>query len=144
LARYVCDANILVAAFVPEEESPLAERLIERIRIGEIRALAPQQALAEVGHALRLSMLRKRIPRDMVPLLWQDFRSVPVEYVALDGVADHALALSIEHMASYYDSLYVALAIKESAPFLTLDARCVKAFSRLGEVVMRLGESQVA
>ncbi len=142
MPTYVCDANILVAAFVPEEESLLAERFIELVRTGEIRALAPQQALAEVGHALRRAMIRKRIPADMVTSLWQDFRSVPIEYVGLEGIADDALTLSVEHMASYYDSLYVALAIKEKAPFVTLETRCVNAFSRLGGVVVRLGESQ--
>ena len=40
MATYVCDANILVAAFVPEEESDLAESIIKRIRTRDITAIA--------------------------------------------------------------------------------------------------------
>ena len=105
MRTYVCDADILIAAFVPEQESLLAERFIDRVRTREIIALAPQHALAEVGHALRRELVRKRIPQEMVTSVWSDFRSLPIEYAALDELADKALEISIEHMASYYDSL---------------------------------------
>lgn len=143
MRTFVCDANILVAAFVPEEDSLLAERFVEQVNNGTIRALAPQHALAEVGHALRRELVRKRIPPGMLTALWRDFRSVPVEYVALDGLADSALDLSIEHMASYYDSLYVALALREGVPFVTLERRATNAFERRVGTVLNLAAIQI-
>lgn len=41
-------------------------------------------------------------------------------------------------MASYYDSLYAALTIREGVPFVTLDDRTVKAFNRVPGVVINL------
>lgn len=42
------------------------------------------------------------------------------------------------YMASYYDSLYAALTIREGVPFVTLDDRTVKAFNRVPGVVINL------
>lgn len=133
----VCDASILIAAFIPEDHSDLAEEFVGRIRSG-LPVKMPQHALAEVGHTLRKELVRKRIAPDVLQDLWADYRSLEIEYVDIVGVADRALELSIANMASYYDSLYAALAIRDGVPFITLDDRTVKAFNRVAGVVINL------
>jgi len=55
--------------------------------------------------------------------------------VGLEVVADAAFDLSVANMASFYDSLYVALSIKEKAPFVTTDARAKRAFNGAYDIV---------
>jgi len=137
LPAVVCDASILIAAFVPEEHSDIAEDFVVRIR-GGASVKMPQHAVAEIGHTLRKELVRKRIPPDLLGDLWADYRSLGIEYVDLVSIADSAFELSIANMASYYDSLYVALAIREGVPFVTLDDRTVKAFNRIPGAVLNL------
>lgn len=135
MTTYVVDANVIVASFIPEEHSEIAELLIGRHRRRDIDLIAPQQVLAEVGHALRRELVRKRIPADVVPSMWADFRSLPLRLVGLDVIADAAFDLSLANMASFYDSLYVALSIHEKVPFVTTDERAKRAFNGAYDIV---------
>lgn len=124
MTRYVVDASVAVKWYLTEEHSTAASLLLadehERIapelimiesaqvlakreRLGEISASDAQASLVALRHSTHLE------------------ESAPLVSAALD--------IALAHHRSVYDSLYVALAIREGCQLVTADRRLYNALS---------------
>jgi predicted nucleic acid-binding protein len=45
------------------------------------------------------------------------------------------MELAVTHMATFYDALYVALAVRENLKVITADERMVNAFAKLDRAI---------
>ncbi len=68
-------------------------------------------------------------------LIWQEFRGLQIAFTPSAELANHAVTLALDHMGAFYDSLYIALAIREDLKVLTADQRMVNAFAKLDRTV---------
>jgi predicted nucleic acid-binding protein len=133
--RYVLDSNVALKCFLPEELSDVARRVLERSASGALTLIAPEILLAEVAHALRREVVRKRLPADEALTIWKDIRAMQIEMHSIAELADEAFTLALDNMGAAYDALYIALAEREDVQVLTADDRMTNAFASLKRTV---------
>lgn len=117
----VVDASVLVE-FLAELEH--AELVDERLKAEEHTLWAPHLIDAEIGHALRRHVQRGWMdPETAGEALWE------VDQLAIERVEHELLvhiAWDLRDNFSFYDALYVALALMLEEPLLTFDARLAR------------------
>lgn len=121
--------------FVPEPLSNEARSLLPRLQSGDVELLAPESIVAEFGHALRKVALGGRVDAAECPNLVRDFLSLNVRREPLAPLAEEAMRLTTRNMSTFYDALYVSLAIREDVKVVTADERMVSAFSALDRTI---------
>jgi predicted nucleic acid-binding protein len=92
----------------------------------EAQLIAPDIIHVEMANGLWANALSKRIAADKaieLNLAWQPMID---EIHSSAALADHALKLSIALKHAIYDCLFLALAIRESAPLVTADAKFLR------------------
>lgn len=119
---YVLDASALVMALIGKTDA--AEGLRHRLRT--IRRHAPHLIDAEVGNVLRRHELSGRVSAQEAEA------AIRASRVLIEHRYPHAgplaeLAWTWRANVSFYDALYVALAVRLGVPLITADAKLSQA-----------------
>lgn len=138
---YVLDCSVAVKWFVPEPLSDAAGRVLDDLRAGNAVLIAPDIIVAEFGHTLRKLVVRRSLTPDDSREILDDFMSLEITTLPARPLAASALRLCTTHMSTFYDALYMALALREGLEVLTADERLANAFAPLGQVQLLGGLS---
>ena len=134
--RYVLDCSVALQWFLPEALADNALYVLDRARRGDIALVAPDIFFAEFGHGLRKHALGKRIEGHDALQIWKHLVASGLpEVVPAMPLGEDALSLALRHHATFYDALYLALAIREDVQLLTADDRMVNAFGTLNRTL---------
>lgn len=114
----VVDASVLVELLSDGEHANVAK---ERLDAEEYALWAPHLIDAEVGHALRRGVLLGKFTAEAAGRALWEVDGVPVERVEHELLIH--VAWGLRDNFSFYDGLYVALALMLDEPLLTFDAR---------------------
>ncbi|KQY19306.1 type II toxin-antitoxin system VapC family toxin [Rhizobium sp. Root483D2] len=117
---FVVDASIVAAWLLPDESNELAERA--RLAMTSEDALAPDLLLHEIRNILVIAERRNRITADGSVSILVALRKVPLIITSMNEDSG-ILKLAREHRLSGYDATYLALAIAQNAPLVTLDRK---------------------
>lgn len=118
----VVDASVLVELLVHLEHAELVE---ERLEAEEHTLWAPHLIDAEIGQALRRHVRQGRMDADTAgEAIWQ-IDELPIRRIEHELLVH--VAWGMRDNLSFYDALYVALALMLDEPLLTLDARLARA-----------------
>lgn len=119
---YVVDASALVLAMTGKSDDAGALRA----RLPEMRRHAPHLVDAEVGNVLRRHARTGLISTAEASAALRSLRAlVQHRYPHVGPLAE--LAWQYRDSLSFYDALYVALAVRLGVPLLSVDARLSKA-----------------
>lgn len=118
----VVDASVLVEFLSGGEH---AESVEERLDAEEHVLWAPHLIDAEVGQALRRWVRQGKLTADAARRALWEVSDLPVERVEHELLVH--VAWDLRDNFSFYDGLYVALAVMLDEPLLTLDARMARA-----------------
>ena len=132
---YVLDASVVIKWLVPEPLSDKAERFVTAFRTGKLDFIAPDLVAAEVGHSLGRLVVRREITQDAYFDALADFLMLGLPTTPSVGLVSRAGRLALDHMGSFYDSLYLSLAFERDCALLTADERMVRAFARIDRLV---------
>lgn len=117
----VVDASVLVELLSDGEHK---EEVKERLDIEEYALWAPHLIDAEIGHALRRGVrLGKFTAAAAGRALWE-VDELPIERVEHEPLLH--VAWGLRENFSFYDGLYIALALMLDEPLLTFDARMAR------------------
>lgn len=121
---FVLDASVAACWAFDDENHPLAESALERLRTEP--ALVPALWWFEIRNVLVVSERRDRLTE---PVSAAFLRAVARLDIAIDRTPDSAavLALARAHRLSAYDAAYLELAQRAAAPLATLDAALARA-----------------
>ncbi|HET8971283.1 MAG TPA: type II toxin-antitoxin system VapC family toxin [Candidatus Nanopelagicales bacterium] len=119
---YVLDAAALVLALIGKDDA--ADGLRQRLRT--MRRHAPHLIDAEVGNVLRRHEQRGHISTDEARSAL-DAGGVLIEHRYPHAGPLAELAWTWRANVSFYDALYVALAVRLDVPLVTADARLSRA-----------------
>lgn len=118
----VVDASVLVELLAYREHAELVE---ERLDAEEHALWSPHLLDAEVGQALRRYVRLGEMDAELAGKALWEIDELPVRRV------EHELLVHVAWMLrdnlSFYDALYVALALMLDEPLLTFDARLARA-----------------
>jgi predicted nucleic acid-binding protein len=117
----VVDASVLVELV---SHGPHAEAARERLDADEHTLWAPHLIDAEIGHALRRSVRLGEVSAEAAGRALWEVDELPVERVEHELLIH--VAWGLRDNFSFYDALYVALALMLDEPLLTFDARLAR------------------
>ncbi len=135
MTSLVVDANVAAKWLLPtanEDFTDQANRLASLHVSRQIRLLAPDLIEAEIGNILWKAVRGKRISRVQAETSLKNFIALSIQIVPMSDLLDQALQIAVAFDRSFYDSLYVALAVSTNTELITADERLVNALgSRL-------------
>ena len=119
LCRVVVDASVAVKWFVPEIYTDAARRLLRE----GMTLLAPDLIWAEVANALWRKWRDKELSAEAVQSILTDFRRYPLRIHSGESLYDEAWPVAQGSGRTFYDSLYLALAMSKGCLLVTADQR---------------------
>lgn len=114
----VVDASVLVELLSDGERKKAVE---ERLDAEEYALWAPHLIDAEVGHALRRGVRLGKFTTDAAGRALWEVDEIPIERVEHEHLIH--VAWGLRDNFTFYDGLYVALALMLDEPLITFDAR---------------------
>lgn len=117
----VVDASVLVELLRYGEYAEVVE---DRLDAEEHTLWAPHLIDAEIGNALRRSVRLGELTADAAGRALWEVADLPIERVEHELLVH--VAWHLRHNFSFYDGLYVALALMLDEPLLTFDARLAR------------------
>jgi predicted nucleic acid-binding protein len=123
----VVDASVFVELLRKGERAAVVE---ERLDAEEHKLWAPHLVDAEIGHALRRAVRLGEIDADVAGAALWEIDVLPIERVEHELLVH--VAWQLRDNFSFYDALYVALALMLDEPLLTFDARLARAGEQTG------------
>jgi predicted nucleic acid-binding protein len=132
----VTDASVVAKWFLDEEHRIEARS----IRGGQFALAAPDFLIIELGSIFAKKIRRGEFSRANVAPSFSVVQNL-VEFTTARYLLDEALSLAVLYRRSFYDSLYVALAIREGCQLVTADQRLYNALRpALPETMLWVGD----
>jgi predicted nucleic acid-binding protein len=125
--RLVVDSGVAIKWFLTEPYSTEASRILDEHRAGSLEFLAPDLIVAEVGNILWKKHTQQGVDEQDVLDALSLFGAIPFGLTSSTDLIDQALRIAIDHRRTVYDSLYVALCVREGCRFVTADEKLVNA-----------------
>jgi predicted nucleic acid-binding protein len=119
MSRFVVDASVAVKWFLPEIHDVPARRLLG----GGHTLIVPDLLFPEVGNILWKRVRAGDITEPQADTILQTLGGMPLIVHPSWPLVTVALTIGCQAGRTIYDSLYLALAIQESAPMVTADER---------------------
>ena len=138
IAQLVPDASVVSKWLLPEVDSDQARRILDLYQDDKIDLCAPPLLIPEVSQVLTKRTRRGEITGAQAKTAFEYLllnAPVPVENYSILQSAFH---LSVAHQASYYDCLYLAVALEQRCDMVTADARFYNALRPAYSCVKRL------
>ena len=137
MAAFVVDASVCLAWCFPDESTPEAEALLQRLTNGEEIAVAAHWPL-EVLNAAMQGVRRRRISARLAAGFLTRLASFRIQ---IDAYQDLYRIGAIRQLAerrqlTAYDAAYLELAMRLSLPLATLDAALRKAAEAEGVTLL--------
>lgn len=123
----VIDTSALVRLFVPD--GPVPEGLVECIEAGtrgDVRLLAPELILTELGQLLRKKEEKSYLNKSESAEIVENVLLLPIKYVSHVSLIQPAIVLSRKNRLSVYDCLFLTLANSARAKLFSADERLLK------------------
>ena len=117
---FVPDASIAGAWLLPDEAATLAEQALDRL--AQETACVPNLFWDEVRNLLLSAERRGRVGRGYADTSLARIRRLPFQSPG-DAEDRHILELAGRHGLTAYDASYLALAMREGCPLVSLDVR---------------------
>jgi len=138
----VIDASIAVKWFIPESHSINALRLLD----AGYELLAPDLIFAEFGNVLWKKWLRNELDPEVISPLLADLCRMRLRIAPTAALADKAVAIAVTYRRSFYDSIYLALAVTAQGRMVTADEKLCNALrdTPLAERVLWIEDVLVA
>ena len=126
----VVDASVAAKWLLPAAGEDLldqANRLAGLHVRRELQLLAPDLIEAEIGNVLWKAVRRNRISRTEAGNSLRNFAALAIQVIPTSDLLDQALQIAVDCDRSFYDSLYIALALSTKTELITADERLVNA-----------------
>jgi predicted nucleic acid-binding protein len=129
----VVDASVTLSWCFPDEQTPAALRVLDRLKAGE-RALMPSFWTVEVLNVLLVGERKGRITPQQTRTFFDALLALnpAIDHAGLEQVAGEVQTICRDHRLTPYDALYVELALRAGCPLATLDEPQRKAAQALG------------
>jgi excisionase family DNA binding protein len=129
MAKLVVDSSVAVKWFIPEPYSAQARHILDGYHDGTLSFLAPDLLNAEFGNILWKKHAFQGLGADDARDILTAFRALQFTFVPTESLLRDAFRISLSHRRTVYDSLYVALSVREGCQLVTADEKLANAIS---------------
>lgn len=128
----VVDASVAAKWVLPERGETLVEeamQLLADYEAAKIRFIVPDLFWAEMANVLWKSARVGRISRTSAEAALAAVQRIDFSSISAESLIEFAFGIANAFDRTVYDSLYVALALKAKAQFITADRRLANALA---------------
>ena len=119
----VVDSGISVKWFIQEDDSEVAQLVLDKYKSGNVSFLAPTLIYAEFGNIIWKKQIFQGLdPKDAESAI-QEFKKIEFILTPTSTLFNDAYNIAVKYKRTFYDSLYLALSVKESCAFVTADEK---------------------
>ena len=132
MSLFVIDASVAAKWFLPAEGETLTHEALEFLRrytTGKIRLVVPDLFWAEFGNRMWKAVRQGRWTKGGADTAIAAMKKRNLPTVPTLTLLEQAFAIANAFQQSFYDSLYVALAISSKAVMVTADERLAHALA---------------
>jgi predicted nucleic acid-binding protein len=123
LSRFVVDASVALKWYFPENHTEEAERLLKPGN----ELFAPDLLLSEIGNILWKRVTGSECSRNKAFTILRELQSHFLQIWEVVILSDEAFDIACRTKRSFYDSLYMALAVKTDCQMVTADLKLYNA-----------------
>jgi len=119
MKNLVVDSSISVKWFIEEEDSDIAQLILDQYTDGTLLFLAPNLIQAEFGNIVWKKLVFRGLSIVDADFAIQEFKTISFVLTPISILFDEAFQIAVKYKRSFYDSLYLALSVKENCGFVT-------------------------
>jgi predicted nucleic acid-binding protein len=127
--RLVIDASVAIKWFVTEPFSNQARQVLTAYEEGHVVLHAPDILISEFANTIWKKQLFQGLTAPDAKEILAAFRKLEFTLTSGLSLVEDAYQLAITNRRSFYDSLYLALSIRQNCNLVTADERLVNAVS---------------
>jgi len=133
MSRFVLDTSVAVAWYLPDAFAEAARSWQARMLDERVDFVVPTLHYWEFGNVLRTHVRGKTLDVPLARDIWVLHLDAPLQ--TIEPPIESVLGLALDHGATAYDAVYIALAIQLDVPILTAERSTTPWVSRLGKRV---------
>jgi predicted nucleic acid-binding protein len=130
MTNLIVDASVAVKWFFAEPDSQRAIDLRQR----DFDFIAPELVVAEIGNAAWKKAIRGQINAADATFAVRQTAQLFSSLITLSSLAEAAMQVAADLRHPIYDCFYLALAVRERAPLISVDAKLQAAARRMKTV----------
>jgi predicted nucleic acid-binding protein len=119
----VVDSGLAVKWCVAEPDSAQANLIYDAYQYGMIELLAPDLIYAEFGNVIWKKRLFQNLSEENGNAALAVFQKINFKITTTADLFDDAFQIAVKHKRTFYDSLYLALSVRENCEFVTADEK---------------------
>ena len=119
----VVDASALLAAYLPDEGSAQAHRLMEDYALGRVTLWAPRLIVLEFLNACLVAKKRRRIEEGVLDDLARQIAVLDIGWVEVERNTAQVFSISQQFGLTAYDAAYVVAAQMKGCRLVTGDLK---------------------
>lgn len=119
----VVDSGIAVKWVIQEEDSDVAQLILDEYKNENLSFLAPDLIYAEFGNIIWKKVIFKNLDTTDAAFAIQEFKKISFTLTPIILLFDAAFNLAVQYKRTFYDSLYLALSVRENCEFVTADEK---------------------
>ena len=130
--KWVIDASVAAKWFLPPKDEqlvPEALSLLQGYKNASVQLVVPDLFWAEFGNVLCKAVRRGRCSRSVAEAAIAELAAESLVTISSEGLLDNAFNIASDFNRSFYDSLYVALAVAARVQLVTADKKLVNALA---------------
>ena len=121
----IIDANVLIKAYIPENQSEKAEEIFNDAVKGRLFLIAPDLIFPETGNILWKKHRLDELTEIEVKEISREILSLPLKIEPSKPLINLAIELSLLYDITVYDALYFSLALSYDTKLITADMKLV-------------------
>jgi predicted nucleic acid-binding protein len=126
--RLVIDASVAAKWFLPDEPfSALALELLFSATTGATDFIVPDLFFSECGNIFWKAARRRRLSAEETLAAIQVIGSLQTLTIPASGLLERTLQIARTYDRTFYDSLYLAVAVQQQATLVTADEKLANA-----------------
>lgn len=125
MVNLVIDSSVAIKWFVVELNSVDARRILDDYQTGLVFFSAPDLIYAEVGNIVWKKQTIQGLSAADAQDIISSFRAINFNVTPASDLLEDAYQLAVKYQRTVYDSLYLALSLREQCQLITADERLV-------------------
>ena len=123
----VIDTSALMRLYIPDGPVPESlERLLAGAERDEVVLMAPELLFAEAGQVLYKKCAQKLLTKEEAFALLREITCLPFHTAGHTDLIEDALGIALTENITAYDAIFLALAERFTAYFITVDEKLQK------------------
>lgn len=125
--KLVIDSSVVIKWFLPEPLSTEADVILQAYKASKVTLLAPDLINAEIANILWKRHTLFGLALSDAERIFADFQTINITITPISTLAKSAFGIATKTRRTVYDSLYIALSVREQCQFVTADEKLANA-----------------